>query len=112
NSGQCANVYVTVNGAPITGAITLSQSNVNLNAGQNTTINIYNSVYNAGAYYISSNSNSSVASVGVSGSVITVYAVSAGSTTVSVCANNSSQCATLYISVSGNYNNGTISFSQ
>ncbi|HVY67385.1 MAG TPA: hypothetical protein VHA30_00595, partial [Patescibacteria group bacterium] len=84
------------------GNLSLSQSSVNLNQGQSTTVTAYN--YYSGLY-VSSNSNSSVASASVSGNTVTVYGLNSGSTSITICANSSSYaCATLYVTVGGNNN--------
>ena len=99
NSGysSCSTLYVSVSGTGYSGSLSLSQYSLSLTSGQTSAVNIYG----GGTYYISSNSNSSVASASVSGSSLTVYANSAGSTTISVCQNYASQCANLYVTVSG-----------
>jgi|GEM_PF-1369250 hypothetical protein len=114
-SSVCASLYVTVSGynngcsyyGCSVGGLTLSQTSLSLNAGQSATVTASYPVYNySNSFYISSNSNSSVASASVSGSQITVYGIASGSTTISVCSNSgSSVCASLYVTVSG-YNNG------
>jgi len=93
-----------------TGNLTLSQTSIAMNVGQSSVVmvNFPVSGYNNN-FYISNNSNSSVATASVSGSQITIYGAASGSTTVSVCANSNNQCASLYVTVSGN-NNGTIYF--
>lgn len=77
----------------------LSQTTLSLTQGQNTQLTAYNS---SGSVYLSSNSNSTVASSSVSGNYITVYANAQGSTTMTFCNNYQSSCATLYVTVSGN----------
>ena len=101
NNGGCT--YSGCN----TGGLTLSQTSLSLNVGQTASVTATYSVYNySNSLYISSNSNSSVASAVASGNQITVYGVSSGSTTISVCGSSgSSSCASLYVTVSG-YNNG------
>ena len=83
--------------------LSLSQSSVSLTVGQSSTINIVNgSSYYYSGYYISSNSNSSVASAYISGSSVYVNGLSSGSTNISICQNSgSSSCVTLYVTVSG-----------
>ena len=118
NNG-CTSLFVTVSGNNNcytncgNGYLTLNQSSVSLNAGQTVTVtannNYYNSSYNS--IYVTNN-NTGIVSSSVNGNTISLYGISNGSVTLSVCANGSSQCASLYVTVTGNgYNNGTITFS-
>jgi hypothetical protein len=98
----------------VANGISFNQSNLNLTVGQSQTIQIYQSsgVYNGsnynygGTYYVSSNTNSAVVSASVSGSSLSIYALTSGSATITVCSNGISysyangQCATLYVMVS------------
>ncbi len=97
----CGTLYVTVGSGYYggSGAPSLSQTSLSLSSGQNASVNIYGS----GSYYISSNTNQSVASASVSGSVLNVYANQNGSTTVYVCQSGGGNCANLYVTVSGGY---------
>jgi hypothetical protein len=86
---------------------------LNLNFGQSTSVNIYGtsstgSGYYGGSYYISSNSNSTVATASISGNMINLYGGQTGSTTIAVCQSGySSACANLYVTVGGySYNTG------
>ena len=126
NMQQNSSVYVLVNGSQSNtiawpynnynggGNIYLNQTSLYVNSGQSVSDYINGG---SGSYYISSNSNSGVASVSISGNTINVYGNYTGSTNVSICSNSSSYgCVTLYISVNGNnnYNNNypPISLSQ
>jgi Bacterial Ig-like domain (group 2) len=105
NSSQCATVYVTVNGYN-NGSITLGQYSLGLNVGQSATVNVSG---NGGyGYYISSNSNPGVVSASFNGSVINIYAIASGSSTLVICQNNANSCPSLYVTVGGGtyYNNG------
>lgn len=115
-------VYVTVNGQQSSNVVWpntfssgsnvyLSQSSVTVSQGQSQTINIYGGT---GSYSINSNSNSSVASVTVSGNLLQIYGSVPGTTTVNVCATNStSNCASIVITVSGTYyGSGSLTVSQ
>ena len=71
------------------------------------------------SYYVSSNSNSNVATVNINGSTMTVYGNSYGSDNIMVCQSNyqyNGQCGTLYVSVGYGNNNGyaptAVTFSQ
>ncbi|MCC7160515.1 peptidoglycan-binding protein [Candidatus Nomurabacteria bacterium] len=91
-----------------TKAATLSQTNVSLNQGQTTTVYAYN-VYSS--LYVSSNSNSNIATVTISGNNINIYGNTSGSTNVSICEYNNASCNILYVTVSGSYYNN-LSLSQ
>ncbi|MGE5297633.1 MAG: hypothetical protein ACM3KM_00530, partial [Acidobacteriaceae bacterium] len=108
----CADLWITVGGGGNnSGTISFSNSNLSLSAGQTSSVNIYgynNYWTNSGQYYISSNSNSSVASASVSGSVLNVNALAQGSTTITVCMLSSGSCGSVYVSVSGGSNNGNL----
>jgi len=121
NSGVCASVYVTVGGCSYgncgSGSLSLSQSNLSLNSGQSASVTAYN--YGGGSLYVSSNSNPSVVSANMSGSTINFYGITSGSSTIMVCAGNSTQCGTVYVTVNGNGGNcgyygcgGSLSLSQ
>lgn len=122
SSGNCASLYITVTGGSgcsyygCSGSLSLSQSSLNLNAGQSSTVNIYISTGYAGSYYISSNSNPSFATASISGSTIYVNALNSGSSTINICQSGSSACVNLYVTVSGNGCNyscsGGLSLSQ
>ncbi len=114
SGGGCGSLYVTVGGGT-GGGIIFSQNNLVLTAGQTSTV--YINGYSG--YYVSSNSNGSVASAAVNGSVLTVTAMASGNTIFTVCQNNNNTCGSLSVAVSGNncgygYNcgSGTVSFSQ
>ncbi len=105
NSG-CATLYVTVSGSNSCtyncGALTFSQNNVSLNAGQSSTVYVYaNSTGNSSNYYISSNSNYNVVSATIINNAITLSAQNSGSSNIYVCQYNSNTCAYLYVTVNG-----------
>lgn len=91
------------------GGMTLSQTSLNLSVGQSATVTASMPVYNP-SFYISSNSNSYVASASISGSQINVYGLASGSTNISVCT-SSSVCASLYVTVGSGGSSGSITFS-
>ena len=109
----CSYLYVTVSGGSYYGGnIYFSPSSLTLTAGQNSNVSIYNNNYNNNYnYYISSNSNPSVASAYVSGSSLYVSGLVSGSTNISVCQSSYFNCATLYVTVSGS-SYGSLSLSQ
>lgn len=90
------------------GTITFSQSNLNLNAGQSTTVTVYppsGQVAN-----ITNITNSSVASATMLNNLLTVSGLTNGSSQITVCTFDSS-CGTISVAVNGNnnynnYNNG------
>lgn len=92
--GQCAITYITVSSSSNT-SLTLSHGSITLAPSQTSNI----SISGIGGYYISGNSNTSVASAAISGNNISVTAISAGVADITVCQSNS-QCAVLYVTVS------------
>ena len=127
NIQQNSSVYVVVDGIQSSsvnwpynnnynngGNIYLSQNSLYLNSGQS--VNDYISG-GSGSYYISSNSNSGVASAYITGNTIYVTGNYSGTTNISICSNNNGYgCVTLYVTVNGNnnYNNNypPVSLSQ
>ena len=89
--------YPYPNQYPAQYPISLSQNSIYLNAGQNSSVTIYGN----GGYYVSNDSNSSIASVSINGSTLNVYAYNAGNSDITVC-QNSGSCATLYVVVAYN----------
>ena len=103
SGGQCATLYITVSGtASTTTQIILSQNNLSMTPGQNTTVYVTGN----GGYYIGSNSTTSVASATISGNSIIISAIGYGTDNISIC-QNGGQCATLSASVSTQINNST-----
>jgi hypothetical protein len=112
----CSSIYITVSSSSYetTTPITLSQTSTTLTVGQSQTIyidsNYNNNEYNTNEYYLS-NLSSGIVTGSVSGNAITLYGQNAGSTTVTVCSsneegyygNNGNGCASLYVTVNGNY---------
>jgi hypothetical protein len=93
----------------------LSQTSISLNVGSTTNISVNGG---SGSYYISSNTNSNIASANISGNSVSVYGIAYGSDTISIC-QSGGQCASLYVTVNyngTNYNNygyqTAITFSQ
>ena len=115
----CSNLSVTVQSSLSSSAptISLSQSNVIVPVGQSQTVSITGS----GNYYVTGNSNSSIASVQISGATITVNGIGAGTDTFSVCASNGSSgttCSNVNVTVTPSTTStvtsttNTLSFSQ
>jgi hypothetical protein len=105
-------VYVMVNGTQsptvtwpsttATGLFSLSQTGVVITSGQSVSITANNTITTSnpsGAIYVSNNSNPPIANVNISGSQITINAISNGSTVVSICSGSSSTCASVYVTV-------------
>ena len=108
SSTGCTTLSVTVSNTNISSnPPTFSQNNVPLTIGQQATVYISGT----GGYYISSNSNPTVASLQISGNSAIVSALTAGSTNVSICQSNG-QCSILSAVISGSSNNLALSFSQ
>lgn len=85
-------------------AVSLSQTNLTVAQGQSLTVYAYGQT---GSLYVSTNQNPSVASVSVSGSQITVYGITSGSTWITICDQfGQYTCAMLSVTVSG-FGNGT-----
>ncbi|MCK9446081.1 peptidoglycan-binding protein [bacterium] len=112
-------VHVTVNSqsssdvawptySSTSGTITLSQTGLVLNVGSSSTITASGS----NSLYLSNNTNSAIANVGISGSSITITGNTYGSTVVTICPQGSStNCPSVYVTVQ---NSGTtpLTFSQ
>jgi hypothetical protein len=117
---QCGTIYVTVSGSTYgTGSVTFAQSSVSLTSGQTLSDTIYNTGnYYSSSYYISGNTNSAAVSATISGSTIQLYALAAGSATITVCSTSSSYgygttCGTVYVTVSGStYGTGSVTFAE
>lgn len=75
----------------------LGQNSISLSLGQTQYIGIYGG--DGSSYYISSNSNPSIVSAGISGATLSITASGSGSASIVVCGYGSANtCATLYIS--------------
>ncbi len=96
STSSCKPLTVTVNPGTTSSAtpLTLSQASMTLTSGLSQTVTASGN----GGYYLSGNSNPSVASVQIIGSAVTIMALSAGSTSASIC-QSGGQCATLAITV-------------
>ena len=105
--GGCTALSVTVNANGSTGQPYLGQNNISLNAGQSTTISISGN----GGYYISNNSNSSVASVQLNVNSVTINAINSGNANISIC-QSGGQCNILYVSVISSTQGATLTASS
>lgn len=80
------------------GTLSLSQNTVNVTAGQSITVTAYSTVPNIGTLSAPTNTTPSVASVSLSGSLITVAGLNTGSTNITICA-SSVGCNNMYVIV-------------
>ncbi len=92
----------------------LSQNSLNMIVGQNGSVTVSGNGYNNYNQYYIANSSNNVANATISGNTVSVYAVNAGTTTISVCSNSlvntisyglgnySGSCTSLYVTVTGN----------
>ena len=95
SNGGCSSLYVTVSPGGSNSSIYFSPSNPSVAVGQSTPVTISGG---SGTYYISSNSNSNIATAYVSGNLLTVTGVVAGNSTLTVCSSSSS-CNTVSVIV-------------
>lgn len=113
-TNNCGSVTVVVGGSnnsnttnTTTSGPTLSPSSISPSLGSTQSITISGN----GNYFVSSNSNSAVASYTLTGSILQVTALSNGSATITVC--QTGGCSNLTITVgSGGNTGGVLSFSQ
>lgn len=105
-ASNCAALAINVQSANVQ-SLSFSQNNVTLTIGQSSTINIYG----GSGYYVSSNTNSSIATPSINGSVLTVYGAASGSTNISVCS-SASGCGTIYATVNASGSGQSVSFSS
>lgn len=119
-----SSVYVTVNGQQSSSVtwpyhsgnnnyqqVSASQSNVYLNYGQSSTVYLSGGT---GIYYVYNNSNPSVVSTSVNGSVLTLQGQSNGSSNLSICSSVSTNsnyytynsCVPIFVSVGTSYHGG------
>lgn len=105
-AGSSAYVTVGLNGASsqtvtwpgLTGAslFSLSQTGLVMSVGQTASLTASNS---QGTIYLSNNSNPPIANINISGSQISISAISNGTTVVTICSGTSSTCASAYVTV-------------
>jgi hypothetical protein len=96
--GQCAITYITVSSG--SSSLTLNPGSITLTPGQTSSVVISGT----GGYYISGNSNTSVASAVISGNNVSITAINTGAANITVCQSNS-QCAMLYATVNSSAQN-------
>ncbi len=95
--GACTQLSALVNGVSTSGQLTFSNNNLTLLTGASATISLYGS----SGYYISNSTNQNVASLTLSGSQVTVSALTAGSANATIC-QTGGQCSVLYVAVTSN----------
>lgn len=105
---SCGIINVTT-GSAYSSTVTFSQSNPTIYTGQSITVGVYGGANNA--YYISSNSNPSVAQASLLANTITITGLVNGLTVLNVCS-SSGGCAQLPITVSYISSGGTITLGQ
>ena len=95
SANGCGYTYVTV-GSASSNQVAFGVTNPSIAAGSSISV----SLSGGSNYYISSNTNTNIATASVSGSTLTLYGMSAGSDSVVVCPSSGS-CNTLYVTVTG-----------
>jgi len=90
----CGIINTTLSG--VSSPLTFNQTNPALTVGQSLGVVIYGS---SGTYYVSSNSNPTVAQTNISNNILNIYASTSGSAVVNVCSSGGG-CGQLSISVS------------
>ena len=96
STGVCNTLNVTVN--VVSNQVSLSQTSVNLSTGQNIAITIFGG---HSSYYVSGNTNSNAVSTSISANTLWVFANNSGTSSVTVCASNVNQCASVFVNVTG-----------
>jgi len=105
---SCGVITVTA-GAASSSALTFSQTNPTVAVSQSTSISIYGT--SGSTFYVASNSNPNVVQANVSASTLTLYGITNGTSTLSVCSSTAS-CGTLTVTVNYIASGGSITLSQ
>lgn len=104
----CVSAYITVTNSGAS-SLTFSQTSATIAYGQSLAVTIYGGT---GAYTVLNNSNSSVATASISGSVVTLTAIaSSGTSAVTVCSTDYSSCGIITVTA-GSVTTSGVSFSQ
>ncbi|MFI5260669.1 MAG: peptidoglycan-binding protein [Candidatus Paceibacteria bacterium] len=90
-------------------AVSFSNSAPVVAAGQNVTVNVYGP--SGVQFYVSSNSSPSVVQANLSGTTLTLTGITAGTSSVALCATTST-CATLTVTVQAAITGGNLTLSQ
>lgn len=114
---NCATVWVSVSGSSV-GNIWFSPANPTLYVGQSLAVSINSSTtgyayptYTSGTYTVTANTNPAVATASISGTVLNLYALQNGTTTITVAHSSLGWSGTVYVTVSGGSTGGQITFS-
>ena len=102
-------VVVATAGSASSVAITFSTTAPVVAVNQNTAVNVYGP--SGVQFYVSSNSNPSIVQANLSGTVLTLTGIAAGSSSVTVCASTGT-CAPLTVSVQSAVTSASIALSQ
>ncbi len=105
---SCGVINIVV-GQSVSTPITFSQASPSVSIGQSATVSIYGPTNST--FYISSNSNSNVVQATLSGSTLTLYGITSGSSTINVCSSLGG-CGSIYLTVNYIASGGAISISQ
>lgn len=121
-NSNCGTLFTTVSGTTNnnSGSVWFSPSNPTMYAGQSLAVSINSNnsnyaypSYGSNYYYVSQNSDPSVVSATVAGTVLNLYAQQSGSAMVTVYHSSLGWSGTLYVTVSGGASGtGAISFSN
>ncbi len=95
-AGNCGTLYVTVGSGSASSSLYFSNPNPSLTIGQVIT----DTVSGGSGYYVTGNSNPSVASQSLNNSVLTISGLQNGTTNITICS-VSSGCGTIYVAVGG-----------
>jgi ferredoxin len=95
--GACVQLSILVNGISSSGQLTFSNNNLSLLVGSSATVSLYGN----GGYYISNTTNQNVATITLSGSQVSISALTAGSANATLC-QTGGQCGVIYVSVTSN----------
>ncbi len=96
--GACVSLVITVNGTNTSSILSIDPSSITITVGQSASVSLSGGTSN---YSLTSNTNSIIASVSISGTSAMVTGISAGSSQATICSSNSS-CKTLSITVNAN----------
>lgn len=105
---SCGIINVTLGSTSSTNVLFGNTAPV-LSVGQTLTVSVYGTTNTT--YYVSSNSNASVALASISGSVLTLTGVTNGTAILNICA-TAGGCSSLTVTVSGSAGTGSVYLSQ
>jgi len=108
NMSSCGIVNVTASESS-SYSISFSTSSPTISTGETKVITV--SGASSGTYYISNNSNTSIATASINGNAITLFGVSSGNSTVTVCSSLGT-CGYLTVTVQYSSNGGKLTLSE